>query len=75
LITERDASYDQSADIVHAILARPVTSPAHLVDMAIVARCFEWENSDNESHEAMTLALLKLGGIPESMCNQDAYQV
>jgi hypothetical protein len=76
-----DATSALIQEVGQAILDRPVTELAHLTDLAIVTRAFGDEDEDWGSYGgpfdilegraagALIAAVLKLGGVPESMAS------
>jgi hypothetical protein len=69
---------DRGSKIIDAILARPVASIAHLVDLAIVARFSSLDErygadevleDDEAAYVTMVRFLLQAAGIPEAACS------
>jgi hypothetical protein len=69
----RIKAFERVAEIAQAIVARPTTEVAHLIDLAIVAR-WEYDSNYPTSHGAecrMVEYFLKLGGIAEAECDME----
>ena len=66
-----DAAHNRVWELRGCITDQAIISLSHLVDRAIVVRCFEWGDHDVDTHEAMVLWLLDKAGIPESACDID----
>jgi hypothetical protein len=70
----RIEAFERIGEIAQAIVVRPATDAAHLVDLAIVAR-WEYDTNYPTSHGAecrMVDFFLKLGGVAEVDCDMEA---
>ena len=66
-------AFERIGEIIQAIVARPPTKLAHLVDLAVVAR-WEYDANYPTSHGAerlMVAFFLKLGGVAEADCDME----
>jgi hypothetical protein len=69
-------AFARIGEIAQAIVARPATDMAHLVDLAIVAR-WEYDSSyptSNGAERLLVAFLLKLGGVVEADCDVEAIE-
>ena len=66
-----DAAHNRVWELRGAITDQAIISLSHLIDRAIVVRCFEWGDHDVDTHAAMVLWLLEKAGIPEAVCDID----
>ena len=69
-------AFARIGEIAQAIVGRPATDLAHLVDLAIVAR-WEYDSSyptSNGAERLLVAFLLKLGGVVEADCDVEAIE-
>jgi hypothetical protein len=69
-------AFERINEIAQAIVVRPTTDMAHLVDLAIVAR-WDYDSNYPSSHGAECLMVkyfLKLGGVAEADCDMEAIE-